>query len=373
MGRILVKSLAALAAAGGFLASCGSFHPTTSATSHTTAGSARASHATASITPKGDRAAAGSTTTGPSERGTPTTAPPSAATTPVAASCGAISGSTSVPGGVALVRAPATDHRRAAVVMLHGYTATTDGEEQVSGWSALLAGTDAVVAYPQGNPTPQGGYGWTTGTARYSTTGTDDVGVVAQLVDWLVHDECVDPNQVLVAGESNGSALGLLVACSGRLPVTARLYALAIPAVDPNVTARCAGAAAFPIMVFAGRLDRTVPYDGTPGDPTALQAPKDWFTSLMPGIDRCTASSAANRTVPDGTALTYSGCMRPSTFFSVDDGVHTWPGGPTGAGGLNPGAFPAAKLAWCASGLTATPTPVEGCADQLVAYGVTSR
>lgn len=302
-------------------------------------------------------------------RPTTTAAPP---TTDAPVSCQAMDGDQSVPGGTALVRSPSTDHRRAAVVMLHGYTATTQGEEAATGWTGLLAGTDAVVAYPQGNPTPQGGFGWTTGSARYSTSGTDDVGVIAQLVDWLVHDDCVDPGQVLIAGESNGSAMSLLVACSGRLPVSARLYALAIPAVDPNVTAKCAGAKSFPLMVFAGRLDRTVPYGGTPGDPSALSAPKDWFTTLMPSIDTCTSSTGTTRPVPDGTALTFGDCAAPATFFAIDDGVHTWPGGPggSGAGGLTPGAFPAAKLAWCASGLTAHPPPVTDCASLLDQYAL---
>lgn len=254
--------------------------------------------------------------------------------------------------------------------MLHGYTATTTGEENVSGWTSFLAGTDALVAYPQGNPTDQGGYGWTTGTAEFSTSGTDDVGAIAKILDWLVQDECVDPDQILIAGESNGSAMGLLLACSGRMPVTPRLYALAIPAVDGNVTSRCAGAKPFPIVVFASRLDATVRYNGNPGDPSAPSAPKAWFTTLIPSLEGCNSSKGSTRQVPDGDLLTYAGCRQKAAMFSVDDGHHTWPGGPTGAAGLDPGRFPAAEIAWCASGLHATPNPVPDCSGVLAAYGL---
>src|SRR5690606_12226674 len=124
----------------------------------------------------------------------------------------------------------------------------------VSGWTGFLTGTDVVVVYPRGNPTSTSGYGWTTGTDRYTTTGTDDVGRITGIVAWLVDQACVDPNQVLIAGESNGAAMALLVACSGRLTTPARLYALAIPAVDEHVTATCTDAEPVPTVVFAGRL-----------------------------------------------------------------------------------------------------------------------
>ncbi len=315
--------------------------------------------------------AAGASGPSTSQRRAPTTQTASATTfdaNPVPADCDARSGTIDLPGGPALVRSPATDHRRPAVVMLHGYTATTDGEETVSGWTSFLSGTDVALIYPEGNPTPQGGYGWTTGTDEYSTSGTDDIGVVAQMVSWLVDQNCADPNQVLIAGESNGSALGLLVACSGRLPVMPRLYALAIPAIDENVTAKCAGSEPVPLVVFASRFDDTVAYNGTPDNPDGPTAPKVWFTSLIPRLQKCATSKPSTSPVPDGTLLTYSGCKRTTAFFTVADGHHTWPGGPTGAGGLDPGNFPASEVAWCASGLEATPPPVHDCRDILTSY-----
>ena len=254
--------------------------------------------------------------------------------------------------------------------MLHGYTATTTGEENISGWTQFLAGTDAVVAYPQGNPTPRGGFGWTTGTAEFSTSDTDDVGAISKILAWLVQDNCVNPSEVLIAGESNGSAMGLLLACSNRLPLRPRLFALAIPAVDGNVTAKCAGAKAVPLVVFASRLDATVRYGGKPSDPSAPSAPISWFRTLIPTLEGCSSSTESNRKVPDGEMLGFPGCRKTAAFFTVEDGHHTWPGGPTGTAGLDPGQFPAAKIAWCESGLVATPAPVSNCPSLLATYGL---
>ena len=100
-----------------------------------------------------------------------------------------------------------------------------------------------AVVYPEGSPTPSGGYGWTTGAAHYATTGTDDVADLVNVIDQLVAVDCVNPNQIMLAGESNGSGMSLVAACDPRMKGKVKLFALAIPAVDPNVTTHCVRAA----------------------------------------------------------------------------------------------------------------------------------
>lgn len=292
----------------------------------------------------------------------PTTTPP--------VSCAAFSGYQILPAGrTMLLRAPASNHRRAAIIMLHGYTATPEGEETVSGWTALMEGTDVVVAYPEGSPTPYGGYGWAIGTARDATSGTDDVAEIDNVINQLIGQDCVDPAQIMVAGESTGSGLGLLVACDPRTAGRVNFFALAIPAVDPNVTSRCAGARPFPLLVIASLLDQTVPYDGIPpAGLSAFTAPLAFFGQIATSVDGC--SGTRTTLVPGGTHVSYTQCTDVANFFVANDGHHTWPGGPTGAGGLSPGGFPASKVAWCESGLTATPPPVD-CSAILAAYELT--
>jgi poly(3-hydroxybutyrate) depolymerase len=255
--------------------------------------------------------------------------------------------------------------------MIHGYTATPTGEEEVTGWTAKMAGTDVAVAYPEGSPTPYGGYGWSTGAAKDATTGTDDVADINNVITQLEDQDCVNSSQVMVAGESNGSGLGLITACDPRTRGRVALYALAIPAVDPNVTAKCVGAESFPLLVMASYLDQTVPYDGSapPGEP-AFTAPLVWFEQIAQAVDGCTDLRSA--AVPDGTHYFYGRCSAPANFYVSADGHHTWPGGPVGAGGLSPGVFPATDLAWCASSLVGNPPPVDDCTSVLTTYGYRS-
>jgi poly(3-hydroxybutyrate) depolymerase len=231
-----------------------------------------------------------------------------------------------------------------------------------------MAGSDVAVAYPEGSPTPYGGYGWATGAAKDATTGTDDVADINNVIALLETQDCVAPSEVLVAGESNGSGLGLITACDPRSHGKVALYALAIPAVDPNVTAKCAGAAPFPLLVIASYLDQTVPYDGgaPPGEPS-FSAPLSWFEQIAQAVDGCSGLQSA--AVPDGTHYFYERCSAPANFYVAADGHHTWPGGPVGAGGLSPGEFPATDLAWCASALSGSPSPVEDCSTVLTTYG----
>ena len=266
-----------------------------------------------------------------------------------------------------LIAAAPTARPRAAVIMLHGYTATPAGEEAVSGWTSFMSKTGVLVAYPQGTPTPYGGYGWTTGATRFATTGHNDVADISDAITTLVDRDCVNPREIMIAGESNGSGLGLILGCSKSVGPRVRLFALAIPAVDEHVLRRCRGAAPFPLLVIASLHDATVIYNGTyPPGVAPFSAPLTWFEQIATSVDHC--KGLREKAVPDARHYWYERCIAPANFFVALDGHHTWPGGPEGAGGLNPGKFPAAKVAWCSSGLSATPSPVD-CSSITSVYG----
>lgn len=269
-----------------------------------------------------------------------------------------------------LVTAAATSRPRSAVIMLHGYTATPAGEEAVSGWTQFMARTNALVAYPEGTPTPYGGYGWTTGAAHFATTGTDDVADTNNVITYLVAHDCVNRKQIMIAGESNGSGLGLILGCNKAISPKVRLFALAIPAVDQNVLAHCNGDhTPFPLLVIASLKDATVPYDGLDADnQIAFLPPLAWFTQVATAVDGCVGLQEG--IVQDGIHYWYKTCKAAANFYVALDGYHTWPGGPEGAGGLNPGKFPASELSWCASSLKADPWPSVECKAITETYGL---
>lgn len=285
----------------------------------------------------------------------PPTEPPSSTTSsaagaPPTTGCAASSGPISLPGGrSAVLRAPATAATVPALVVLHGYTGSPEAIERTSGLTSFAAARGAVVVYPQGTPVAGGGFGWATGTVRFSTSGVDDVAFLADVIDTLVAEHCVDASKIVVTGESNGGAMALLAGC--QLRTRPALTAPVIPAIDDGTVEACGSGAPFPLLALAGRLDRTIPYDGVyPSGQQALSAQEDWFAAVAtarngcePGLERVRRGGSEQI---DGTA-----CPVLTRLIAIDDGRHTWPAGPVGTGDLDPGSFPASETIWAAAGL----------------------
>lgn len=293
--------------------------------------------------------AASSTSLAPATSGVPVSVDPS--TTPVAAAttmppapCDGTDGVlTTVSGRHVLVRAGGVAPQSPVVLILHGFTGTPTGIEKFAEFTSLAAAASVVVAYPEGNPVPDyEGFGWTTGSGIFSTEGTDDVQALSEMLDVVLATGCGDPTRVVLVGESNGAAMGLVAACDARVRDRIQTLVMVIPAVDDGVLARCGdGVRAVPLSVVAGRLDRTAPYEG--GRATLLPQ-EDWFAQVASDVNGC-AVGAVERQSFDAhvTLLTPTGCAECTEFFSVDDGTHTWPGSSRGTGGLRPGTFDLSK------------------------------
>ena len=61
------------------------------------------------------------------------------------------------------------------IIVMHGYTGSPEGIEKFSELTAFANSQGVAVMYPEGTPTPSGGFGWSTGAGLFATTGTDDV------------------------------------------------------------------------------------------------------------------------------------------------------------------------------------------------------
>jgi len=262
--------------------------------------------------------------------------------------CGAAqNGFAAVGGGRrVLVRAPDTSTRRPAVVVLHGYTGVPEGIEATSGWTPFALERGAVVAYPEGTAVGAGGFGWNTGSGRFSTAGVDDAAYLASVIDHLVATACVDPTRILITGESNGGAMTVIAACSPATNARFAAFAPVIPAVDQGVLDRCGDGPPVSLTVLAGRLDRVIPYDGVyPAGQLPLLAQETWFLRLAAMRNGCGAE-AVRQPVDGGEAIRAVGCPQTPLLVAIDDGTHTWPGGPSGTGSQNPGRFGATAYLW---------------------------
>ena len=101
---------------------------------------------------------------------TPAAALRSADPVTVATGCPAADATvTTVVGRPLVVRAPPTDRRRPAVLVLHGFTGSPAAAEHDSGLTPAAMAGGVLVAYPQGEPLPDGGgYGWNSGAGIYA-------------------------------------------------------------------------------------------------------------------------------------------------------------------------------------------------------------
>jgi polyhydroxybutyrate depolymerase len=242
----------------------------------------------------------------------------------------------------------------AAVLVLHGFTGTPEHIETNSGWTPFLAARGVVAAYPEGTPVAQGGFGWNTGTHRFSTTGVDDIAYLVAVLRALVERACVDPHRVMITGESNGGAMTLLAACDGRTRPLFVSFAPVIPAIDAGALERCAAGPALSFTALAGKADRTVPYDGVyPASQVPMLAQEAWFAWVVAARNGCEVRAVTRTAIDDGEVITPGVCADPPTLVAVDDGTHTWPGGMRMPGGPAPGRFPANEYLWARSHLAA--------------------
>jgi len=222
---------------------------------------------------------------------------------------------------------------------MHGYTGSPDGIERFSELTSFANSAGVAVMYPEGTPTPSGGFGWTSGAGLFATTGTDDVEALQEMINAAVATGCVDATRLVISGESNGAGMAFVALCDERLQNVFAAAVLVIPAVDDGVLAHCDPRHGVPIglSVVAGRLDQTVGYDGD--RPPFLPA-EQWFQAAGSLVNAC-PPNAPNRAPIDALVerLVMSGCAACTEMFSVADGSHTWPGSLEGTGGQVPGTF----------------------------------
>ena len=229
--------------------------------------------------------------------------------------------------------------------MLHGFQGAPDLIERTSGWTGFGAQVGAVVAYPIGTAAGDGYFGWAAETATYSTSGVDDVAYLLEIIDSLVRDHCVDPDRILLTGESNGAAMSIVAMCDDRARGAVAMVAAVIAAIDDGTVGACDDADATPLVVLAGRQDDTAPYQGHPAAAPTLLGQEEWLLRLA-AINGCDPVPPARVPLAGAELVVPMGCDLRTELVAVDGVAHTWPGGPEGTGGLDPGPFAGTAFIW---------------------------
>jgi polyhydroxybutyrate depolymerase len=234
---------------------------------------------------------------------------------------------------------PEGAHPAAAVFALHGSNNNIDLILSVSELEQTAAEEGFVLVVPQGSVpgNADGLWAWnvpgvvTTAEVGTPTDSADDVDFLADLVDRVKSEGCVD--DVFATGYSGGGRMISATACErpGLFDAIAPVDGLraGVPeeqgdggwAPDP---ATCDPASGTPVLSFAGTADPINPYDG--GGAGYWQYGVQTAVERWASIDGCGEPSVDSPT-PGVSVTTYADCAAGPVVSYVIDGMgHTWPG-----------------------------------------------
>jgi polyhydroxybutyrate depolymerase len=212
------------------------------------------------------------------------------------------------------------------VLGFHGYGEGNDAFASVTHLAEAADEAGFIVVFPQGTA-PLGIPGWNAGSCCGSASIGDvpDVQLVADLLDQIATDYCVDERRVFATGFSNGGMLSHRLACelSDRIAaIGAVAGTMAIPDCTPSRPV--------PVLHVHGTSDPVVAWDGG----ALAQGVPDTITGW---IDRNGCGASPMVVYEQGSArceLFDDGCTDGAVveLCTVTGGGHDWPGGGTAMG-----------------------------------------
>ena len=221
------------------------------------------------------------------------------------------------------------------VVNLHGLGSSAAGQASYSGLPAKADAEGFIVVMPQGLSTalvaqPH----WN--IVLLGAPEADDLGFIADLLDALESQLCVDSDRIYAAGMSNGAQMTSRLACSlsdriaAAAPVSGVYFPpLAVELPEPG----CPSARPVPIIAFHGTADTIIPFDGGPlGEAIGFDFTlRDIDDEIMPdwaARNGCDSVPTEEPVTVNVRLIRYQGCDKGATveLYVIDGGAHVWPG-----------------------------------------------
>ena len=193
------------------------------------------------------------------------------------------------------------------VIDFHGYTSSANGQQGISGWSALADAEGFIVVWPSGV-----GSSWNAGRCcgdAYDQN-VDDVGFIREVIATLKEQACVDSKRVYATGCSNGGGMSYRLACeaadviAGVAPVD---FDCIYGDTNDDSCGSCVPSRTISEIQFRGTDDFLVPYEGGSTIVSGLQFPgAEANFANWADINDC---SAERVTFADNNACeAYTGC-----------------------------------------------------------------
>lgn len=221
------------------------------------------------------------------------------------------------------------------VLNLHGLGG---GAAQHANYSELPAKADEegfILVSPQGVSTdflPSRHWNF----LRFIPGDPDDVLFIADLLDEIGEQLCIDDSRVFAAGISNGAMMAVRLACdlSDRIAAIAPVAGVYYPPWSPDLDAEadCVSVRPVPVVAFHGTADTVVPFRGGPvglqGFPFTL---RDIEQDVMPAWaeqNGCESEPSLRPVTENVSLLRYEDCDADAAveLYIVDGGRHVWPG-----------------------------------------------
>lgn len=217
----------------------------------------------------------------------------------------------------------------ALLLVLHGSSATGADMEQVTSMDTLAEVNRWIVAYPNGERGEGGLFptDWNAGSCcgAAARENIDDVAFVKAVISEIGGKLPVDKQRIYVAGFSDGGRMAHRLACV----MAAQIAAIAVVSGSMK-DEHCVPTKPVPLIAVHGTGDPTVPYDEESLTPPPRQV--TGVGALLPpsvqfwlAVDGCTTGTSATYSAAV-TRTSFAGCTGAEVaFYSIANGVHTWP------------------------------------------------
>ena len=201
----------------------------------------------------------------------------------------------------------------------------------------------AITVFPDGDLN-DGKRSWQ--GAPYAS-GADDVAFVADLLDSIESEHCIDLNRVYATGKSNGGGMVSVLACNLRDRFSA--FAPVAGAYYPQSTEGCDYSTPTPMLAIHGTGDATMHYEGGHRQGEDYPGVREW---IQPWAEASGCTKTTDRQVgrkgedvvrtqwtlcsegdEGGRSPGKPGRSAAVELYSVADGGHVWPGEVVYSGG----------------------------------------
>jgi polyhydroxybutyrate depolymerase len=226
------------------------------------------------------------------------------------------------------------------LLVLHGSSASAEDIRQSSQMDSLSEVYRFLVAYPNA---VRGGGGlfpsdWNAGgcCGAASRENIDDVGFISALVGQISSTLTVDQRRIHIAGFSDGGRMAHHAACQ-LAPLIAAIGVVSGSLKDDH----CAPTKPVAVIAVNGTSDDQVPYYDSaftqPSKPvTGVGAQLPSSVQFWVAENGCTTGSFTPQSA-HVFRTSFSPCVGAEVvFYSIEGGVHAWPGDPGGSGSEPP-------------------------------------